>query len=502
MYARTTLNLAAATLLALFLASSARCQSLPVPKTNPFPVYMHYMPWFQTPTSQGGTGGSQWGWHWKMNTQNPNVVDASGKRQIASYYYPKIGPYDSSDPNVIEYHSLLMKYSGIDGVLIDWYGVQGYNGDVNSLLAASNAFVNKSNSYGLGFGVVLEDYFARNPTTNQPNLGYEQANMRYLRDNYFNRPNYIKYGAAQNPLMLVFGPQTFLSPADWEQILPETGTNPEFLTLPDKSSRVGANADGEYAWPHQDTNTSNHLSVLRSFYQSRVPQLKTAAGVAYPGFHDFYAPGGAGNTLFYIPENNGQTLASVLNLNKLFQPNLDMLQLATFNDYGEGTMFEPTVETGFNYLHQIQLYTGVSYGTDELELIYELYLARKKYAADAGRQSQLDQVVSYLAILQVDDARSLLSQVSPAGDFNADGSVTVADYNMWRAAFGKSTIIYGSGADGNFDGVIDARDYLVWRDAMAAAGNGALADAMAPEAGVGSLITVAVGAMSWFRARR
>ncbi|MFO0789314.1 MAG: hypothetical protein U0805_07650 [Pirellulales bacterium] len=495
MYARTILNLAAATLVALFLALSARGQSLPVPKTNPFPVYMHYMPWFQTPTSQGGTGGSQWGWHWKMNTQNPNVVDASGKRQIASYYYPKIGPYDSSDPNVIEYHSLLMKYSGIDGVLIDWYGVQGSNGDINSLLAASNAFVNRSNMYGLGFGVVLEDRFARN-------LADEQANMRYLRDNYFNKSNSIKYGASQNPLMLNFGPITFQTPADWAQILPATGADPEFLTLLYQSSEAGANADGEYAWPYQDANTSNHLNKLRSFYQTRAPSLKTVGGVAYPGFHDFYQPGGAGSTLFYIPENNGQTLTEVLNLNTLFQPNLDMLQLATFNDYGEGTMFEPTVETGFNYLHQIQLYTGVSYGTDELELIYELYLARKKYAADAGRQSQLDQVVSYLAILQVDDARSLLSQVSPAGDFNADGSVTVADYNMWRAAFGKSTIIYGSGADGNFDGVIDARDYLVWRDAMAAAGNGALADAMAPEAGVGSLITVAVGAMSWFRARR
>src|SRR3954468_23790455 len=137
----------------------ARAQSVSVPKTNPVPVYMHYMPWFHTPASLGGTGGSDWGWHWKMNTQNPNIVDASGKRQIASHYYPKIGPYDSSDPDVIEYHSLLMKYSGIDGALVDWYGVQGANGDVGSLLTASNAFVNRVGNFGLGFGVVAEDNF-------------------------------------------------------------------------------------------------------------------------------------------------------------------------------------------------------------------------------------------------------------------------------------------------------------------------------------------------------
>ena len=110
----------------LSLALPSMERSVPVEKAAGAPkLYMHYMPWFQTPSSLGGTGGSSWGFHWKMNTQNPNIVDASGKRQIASHYYPKIGPYDSTDSDVIEYHSLLMKYSGVDGALVDWYGVQG-----------------------------------------------------------------------------------------------------------------------------------------------------------------------------------------------------------------------------------------------------------------------------------------------------------------------------------------------------------------------------------------
>ena len=99
---------------------------------------------------------------------------------------------------------------------------------------------------------------------------------------------------------------------------------------------------------------------------------KTVGGIAYPGFNDFYAPGGAGNTLFYIPEVNPQTqtttLSDLLNLYTTYQSRLDFLQLAMFNDYGEGTMFEPTVETGFKYLKQIQEFTGVSYDEDELQL--------------------------------------------------------------------------------------------------------------------------------------
>src|SRR5690242_5606191 len=87
---------------AFFWPLAVSGQSLPVEKAAGAPkLYMHYMPWFQTPASQGGTAGGSWGWHWTMNTQNPNIVDSSGKRQIAAHYYPKIGPYDSTDPSVL-----------------------------------------------------------------------------------------------------------------------------------------------------------------------------------------------------------------------------------------------------------------------------------------------------------------------------------------------------------------------------------------------------------------
>ena len=44
-------------------------------------------------------------------------LDSAGRREIASHAYPLIGPYDSNDPHVLEYHVLLMKLAGID-----WYG--------------------------------------------------------------------------------------------------------------------------------------------------------------------------------------------------------------------------------------------------------------------------------------------------------------------------------------------------------------------------------------------
>jgi Glycosyl hydrolase family 99/Dockerin type I domain len=472
------------------LASAAFGQAVDVPKTNPMKVYMHYMPWFDTPAT---LGGNQWGWHWTMNNQNPNIVDSTGKRQIASHFYPLIGPYASSDQDVIEYHMLLMKYSGVDGVVLDWYGQQGTNGDINSLLTNSNAIVSRTDDFGLDFGVVMEDRFSAN-------ISQASANVAYLRDHYFNQSNYIRAGSGNDPLLMVFGPITFQQQSDWTQILSNAGGDVDFLTLWYESGDAGTNADGEYAWIYEDENLDDHLARQSNFDRFRTPSLGTAGGVAYPGFDDFYQEGGAGPAIpFEIPYNDGQTLADVLSVANQYSNNIDFLQLATFNDYGEGTMFEPTIETGFDYLHQIQQFTGTPYGEDELELIFRLYRARKKYAGDTGRQASLNEVSTDLAELQVNAAIALLDSVAPLGDYDGDGDVDENDFLTWRASFGTTTVAYGTGADGNADGVVDARDYVVWRDSMTAYGSGggaSVSNAPVPEPT--SLALVYCATLVWF----
>jgi len=54
-----------------------------------------------------------------------------------------------------------------------------------------------------------------------------------------------------------------------------------------------------------------------------------------------------------------------------------------------------------------------------------------------------------------------------AGDYNRDGAVNAADYNVWRSSYGSSVSI-AAGADGNADGLINAADYTVWRDKLSA----------------------------------
>jgi subtilisin-like proprotein convertase family protein len=53
-------------------------------------------------------------------------------------------------------------------------------------------------------------------------------------------------------------------------------------------------------------------------------------------------------------------------------------------------------------------------------------------------------------------------QLALPGDYNADDTVDMIDYVMWRKTMGQTGVPF-SGADGDGDGVIDQDDYDVWR---------------------------------------
>ena len=438
---------------------------------------MHYMPWFENPET---LGPGQWGYHWTLNNQNPNVVGPTGKRQIASHYYPKIGLYASSDPDVIEYHLLLMKIAGVDGVLIDWYGVEGTNGDIASLLDNSNALVDQVDDFGLEFAIVLEDRFAGS-------INQTKANLAYLRDNYFNKPEYIRIGPGNDPLLPVFGPITWESPSQWTQILAQAGEDVEFLPLWYESADAGSNATGEYAWIFEDEELDNYQSHLISFYENRAPIVGTVGAVAYPGFVDFYEEGGVGDIIpFEIPHDEGHTLANTLALASQYGANYDFLQLATWNDFGEGTIFEPTVETGFDYLLQLQQFTGVPYGEPELQLVFDLYRARKEFGSDATIQLLLDQASSHLNSLQIVDARSILESIYPPGDFDDSSIADSADFLQWQRQAGSVGYypLNTLAADGNADGVVDGKDLSLWEATYSQALQANTTSVPEPNAGV------------------
>jgi hypothetical protein len=93
------------------------------------------------------------------------------------------------------------------------------------------------------------------------------------------------------------------------------------------------------------------------------------------------------------------------------QYNLPHIQLVTWNDFGEGTMLEPTREFGYQLLATVQGFTGVSYNAQDLAYVTKLYQMRKKHKQNAVIQQKLNQVYYYLVSLQLDRAKVLLDSI-------------------------------------------------------------------------------------------
>lgn len=412
-------------------------------------VYMHYMPWFDSPSYN-----INWGIHWKMANKNPNIIvdEVTGKREIASHYYPLIGPYDSQDPDVIEYHLLLMRYCGIDGILINWYGEIGTNGDIDLLLENSNAIVSRSNILDMNFSVIMEDRFVGTENGLNP-VDYVYINIEYLKNNYFSKSNFIRTNTGK-PLFGIFGPIEVFGESNWNYALTAADEDVVFLPLHWSINSVGTGASGGYDWV-----VENGLSSNSSFYQSTAPSLDFAMGCAYPGFKDFYTEGGWGNNLFYLDHNDGNLLNQTLDLAIHNKNSIDALQLVTWNDFGEGTMYEPTYEFGFKMLTNLQTKLGVDYTEYELQQIYRLFELRKTHSNDQNIQNTLNQSRDYFINYQVSDAIALMDNIEALNDqklyyiknrFNnnylyQDGSVVRYSLETSNDTFKWKLIIAGNG---------------------------------------------------------
>ncbi|MGD9635042.1 MAG: dockerin type I domain-containing protein [Pirellulales bacterium] len=91
--------------------------------------------------------------------------------------------------------------------------------------------------------------------------------------------------------------------------------------------------------------------------------------------------------------------------------------------------------------------------------------------ADAGLVDHLFLLFGLVESLDPNFFADRMFPALAAGDYNADGSVDLADYELWKSKFGSTTHL---AADGNGNGRIDAGDYAIWRDNYAGVAPAAL----------------------------
>ncbi|MCW5942388.1 MAG: hypothetical protein KIS66_09165 [Fimbriimonadaceae bacterium] len=350
------------------------------------PLFVHVMPWFEA-------AEDRWGWHWTMNR---DAAELRRSGRVASHYRPLIGAYDSLDPDVLELQVAWIKLAGFDGVLADWYGLLPHY-DYPGIHRRTEALFEVAGRAGLKIGVVFEDQTAGNAVRGgllAPESVRESARETgtFLK-RWFGRPNWWRVRG--KPVVMVFGPQAY-GADDWAAF--RDGAGPfNLLTLHD----VRPYAQGGFDWPvpTKGTRYNREFAVRAKDWAIRVP-------VAYPRFHDYYEEGGqTGHP--DLPDEDGATYRRTLA--EALAARCDAVQVATWNDWQEGTQIEPSVEFRYRDLIATQAARrradrSFRFTAADLELPERLYRLRK----GSGDRSRLRPIGEALLRGDVARARTLL----------------------------------------------------------------------------------------------
>jgi hypothetical protein len=402
---RRVFSLLTLAVLFAFTAVSAHAQDGDLTEQERPLLLAHYMPWYQTPDVSGA-----WGWHWTMDHFNP----AAG--EIASQYTPLTGPYDSQDEAILEYQVLLMKLSGIDGVIVDWYGPDDFN-DYAAINGSTLKLFAAIQRAGLRFAIMYEDRTLIAMTdagyvTDADAVEHGTQVMEYLQETWFTDPAYVTFNG--QPLLFSFGPLYFRDSNQWNTMLAEIEPTPLLVTL---DNYLSFGAASSFPWPPMHLSAGIELpqqsldDYLERFYRN-ARRRDFIVGTAFPGFFDIYEQAGVRSSYGFIDAKDGATFRYTLDL--ALQADASIIQLATWNDYGEGTTIEPTEEYGYQYLEMIQetrSSVDASFATppDVLRLPLQLLNARRASEGDADANTQLDEAFAALVSGDTDSAEAILA---------------------------------------------------------------------------------------------
>ncbi|MDR0784454.1 MAG: discoidin domain-containing protein [Treponema sp.] len=392
----------------------------PATRTDKQPLILaHYMPWYEAPPVS-----EQYGFHWHQGGSrfDPYTTLADGRASIASRYYPLTGPYDSKDPAVLEYQAALMKMSGVDGVIFDWYGVRDAL-DYKSVHEATLVMVGILKKHGLKFAVCYEDQTVKhmiegNFIAKADAINVAREAFTWMQEHWFTDENYVKLDG--RPLALDFGPQFFTQKTEWEEIWADVDPKPFFADI---DNRVNF-ADATFNWPPMHLSSGGKLAVprlvtyLNAFYekQNAKPFL---IGTAFPEFHDIYALAG-GTSYGFLDYSDGETFKLTYDAAEKARP--DVIQITTWNDYGEGTSVEPTIERGYaslEYLQDMRKKRDPDFAFNYVDLRIPIELYRIAAGEDDAKKRQVEEIYAAIFDGDAEAARNLTRSMGIDYDFSA-----------------------------------------------------------------------------------
>ena len=326
-------------------------------------VFAHYMTWFGTP--EVSNSWYNWAWPQKAHKRNPDRTLPGGRRDIASLHYPLIGPYDSTDEDVLEYHILLAKAAGINGFVVNWYNFEDKFGKVKHIDKGFKKLLEVSERLNFKVCVDIDDKCMFPPytygSTREQAINEAKKAVRRIFREYGRSEAYFRINGRLVITNFGWGPPLFsgegavsFSPQEWKEIMNSVKEfQPLFI------------ADHQWHWG-KGIGETGFLEVADSIYpwvsggpQPRIEfyeqskqalaegQIEFISGEACPGF-DSYGTWGWGGGRTIIPRDEGEVYKTTWD--ECLKYDVKWIQIITWNDFAEGSTIEPTLEYGYKYL--------------------------------------------------------------------------------------------------------------------------------------------------------
>ncbi len=308
----------------------------------PVPVFAHYMPWFRAePLPDGQIEWEHWQWHGRGPKHDPDEIRADGRRDIASVFYPMVGPYDGRDPRLLDYHVLSARAAGLDGFIADWYGPGTHSDNVFGLLLETAerlrfraAICLEEKSFFPGYAEVRSRGGA---------LDEAERQIRHVLETHAKSPAYAR--VKDRPLLYLFVNHNHgllgrhsLTPDELAALRARFDGRAFFLVHGPYDPAYRDVADGLFNWVSDAAARSAFLGDTGLAY---------AAAAAAPGFDDT-GVWGWGNGPRIVDRRGGSTYDEHWTAILARRP--DAIQVVTWNDFQEGSTIEPSMEYGFDYL--------------------------------------------------------------------------------------------------------------------------------------------------------
>ncbi len=272
--------------------------------------------------------------------------------------------YNSGDPGQVHRQVEDMISRGVQGAIAAWYGAANTSIDTATKLLKNEAeahagqfeFAIMEDVGALGSAAAMNDCDATDQLI---------SDMTYVASQYESSPAYMSING--RPVVFFFGVDAFY--IDWTRVVSSIPGNP-LLIFQGVPGLSRSSSDGGFSWIAITSNDpfNPQLDAQDAFYKSaQQTPGRVTFGAAYKGFNDTLAIWGT-NRL--IHQTCGQTWVQTLGEPGKFYSSsnqLPAMQIATWNDYEEGTAIEPGIDNCI-YLTPSQSDTTISWtvnGGDE-----------------------------------------------------------------------------------------------------------------------------------------